>query len=120
MPKANIKTKDGAIITIEGSEEEVIRIINKLSVKKTEKLKKIKAKGKIKPTTKITMSDLVNELKEEGFFDEPRSLVKIKNAFAEKGYVYSVEAISTPMLRLVKKRVIGRIKKDRKWMYVKR
>ena len=40
-------------------------------------------------------------LVEEGFFGQPRSLGEIRSALAERGWHYQVEALGTPVTRLV-------------------
>ncbi len=122
MAKATIKTKEGTHITIEGEKEELVKIIKLLEQPSTQTTRvKSKLRRAQKSTTaRLSMHDLIEELKTEKFFDKPRSLVEIKNAFAEKGHIYNLNSISTPVVRLVRKRVIGRIKKDKKWLYVRR
>lgn len=121
MAKATIKTKDGTSIVIEGSDNNVVNIINKIKGQTSEPKKEELSRPKSKKTSsKITMTDLIEELKEEKFFDKPKSLLEIKKAFENKGHIYDVNAISTPILRLVRRRILGRINQDGKWAYVKR
>lgn len=116
MVKAEIKKKDGTQIVIDGSEEEVRRLLNLINEDKFAKTLKTK-EARI---GKMSIGDMLVELREEGFFDSPRSLVEIKNALAEKGRIYEVNTLSAQVIRQVRKRNLGRIKQDKKWMYVKR
>lgn len=118
MVKAEIKKKDGTHIVIDGSEVEVKRLLNLLHGE-TPTIPKTKEK-KESPLEKMSIGDMILELREEGFFDKPKSLVEIKNALAEKGRIYEASTLSAQVIRQVRKRNIGRIKQDKKWMYVKR
>jgi hypothetical protein len=69
---------------------------------------------------KMSIGDMILELREEGFFDKPKSLVEIKNALEEKGRIYETTTLSAQVIRQIRKRILGRIKQDKKWMYVKR
>jgi len=125
MTKAEMKTKDGTTITISGDPDEVVRILSQLGgdLKERRSIGKPTVKTTQKKEAKIdkiTMADLVEELKQEGFFDTGRSLVEIKNAFAQRGHIFGIENISTPVLRCVRRRELGRIKEGKKWVYVKR
>ena len=87
MVKAEIKKKDGTHIVIDGSEEEVKRLLNLIHDDKTAKPQKTKENKEAK-IGKMSIGDMILELKEEGFFDGPKGLVQIKNALAEKGGIY--------------------------------
>ncbi len=56
-----------------------------------------KAPGQRRDGTTARLLDLV----EENFFRQPRSLAEIRNALAEKGWHYQMEALGTPVTRLV-------------------
>lgn len=116
MVKANIKTESGILVNLDGTPQEVMELLNKLEKKGVVKKKETMQKKK----TKMSIGDLLLELREEGFFDNPRSLVEIKNSLAEKGSIYSINTLSAQVLRQVKKRNLGRIKEKNKWMYVSR
>lgn len=118
MVKAEIKKKDGTTIIIDGSEEEVKRILN--IINENTPMKTQKTKGAKETKGKMSIGDMILELKEEGFFDSPKGLVELKNALSEKGGIYEVTTLSTSVIRLVRKRILGRVKRDNKWMYVKR
>lgn len=116
MVKANIKTGSGISVELDGDPQEILDLVKKLDkealVKKPEKL--------VIKKSKLSIGDMIIELREEGFFNKPKSLVEVKNALEEKGKIYSVNTLSTQVIRQVRKRNIGRIKEDNKWMYVKR
>ena len=117
--KAEIKKKDGTHIVIDGSEEEVKRLLDLIHEDKPMKIQKTKENRETKKG-KMSIGDMILELREEGFFKSPKSLVEIKNALSEKGGIYEVTTLSTQVIRQTRKRNLGRIKQDKKWMYVKR
>jgi len=119
MVKGEIKTKDGTHIIIEGSEEEVKRILGVIS-SRNDYQKKEKQEKKREKNEKMSIADMLHELKEEGFFNKPRGLIEIKNALSEKGAIYEITTLSTQLIRQVRKRRLGRIKQEKKWKYVKR
>jgi hypothetical protein len=117
MIKAEIKMKDGTHIIIDGSEEEIKKIISTISGEKGSRKKAIKQN---KEKTRHSLPDMLSELKEEGFFDKPKSLVEIKQGLAEKGFMYAMTTLSPQVVREVRKHTLGRIKIDKKWKYVRR
>jgi len=119
MVKAEIKKKDGTHIIVDGSEEEVKKLLDLLDEGKPASAQKTK-KTKEPEKGKMSIGDMILELKEEKFFNSPKSLVEIKNALSENGGIYEVTTLSASLIRLVRKRTLGRIKQDNKWKYVKR
>lgn len=123
MPKATIKSKTGALITVEGSGEEVANILSvfeksmvvghaKQAISKSRAVAKEQKKRQ-------SASDLIVELKEDGFFEKPKSLGDISAVLEEKGYLYPVTSLSGVVLGLVQKKVLRRKKVDGKWVYGK-
>ena len=78
-----------------------------------------KEQPKIK-ITKQSITDLLLELKNEGVFDEPKSTKAILEILASKGRHYSHSSLTWPLQHAVRTGVLGRIKKDKKWAYVRR
>jgi len=123
MPKATIKSSTGAIITIEGSQEEISKIIS--DFEKTSAVTQSKTevtKNQIKKRQdkkRLAASDLIIELKDDGFFDKPKSLLEISQALEEKGRMTPVTSLSGIMIKLVQERIFARKKVDGKWGYVK-
>jgi hypothetical protein len=123
MAKARIKSKTGALITIEGSESEVSNIIAvfersaavgyaKQTITRRQEVQKAERKRQ-------TATDLIVTLKEEGFFDRPKGLGEISKALEEQGYLYPITSLSGVVLGLVQKRLLRRKKVERKWVYGK-
>jgi hypothetical protein len=123
MAKAEIKTADGTHITIEGSAAEVANVVARIrgapsSTGRRGESKRETAKREAK--RERTASDLVANLKEEGFFDKPKRLADVGQKLEESGYLYPVTTLSGVMLSLVQKRILTRKKSDGVWIYGKR
>jgi hypothetical protein len=123
MAKATIKSKTGAIITVEGTEKEVANILTSFENTVTiARAKEVMTKGKIAKkdlNKRLTASNLIINLKEDGYFDKPKSLTDIANALQERGHLYPVTTLSGVMIGLVQRKIFGRKKIDGKWMYGK-
>lgn len=122
MAKANIITKDGIKISVEGTPKEVADLVAQLKGdKQTLASDKGRKKGNRRETpdkTRQTPINLIADLIDGGFFKKPRELSAIKNALAEQGYHYPVTSLSPTALRLVRKRQLRRIKEKKRWLYV--
>ncbi len=121
MPKANIETTNGTKIFIEGESEEIAKIIKLVQGNNSHPtshnsaiLKEKKMKIRFGPM------DYIRTLKEEGFFDSPKEIMSIKSELDAKGHIYSMNMLSTPLIRLVRKKELGRLKQGTQWVYVKR
>ena len=123
MAKATIKTATGAVITVEGSESEVSNILSayggagavgkaKDAVAKQQQTTRIRKKRQAAP-------DLIIGLREQGFFEKPKSLSEISAALEEEGFLYPVTTLSGVVLGLVKKKELRRKRIDGKWAYGK-
>jgi len=123
MAKATIKSKTGAIITIEGTDKEVSNVLAHfeatahVTTGKDRVAKHVEArKDKRKRTA---ASDLIIELREEGFFDKPKGLTEIADALQERGRITPITSLSGVMISLVQQRFVGRKKLNGKWVYGK-
>jgi len=83
-------------------------------------LKKEDKRKEIDTAKPVSVSGLIEGLKDEGFFNVPRSLKEIKNELARNNYHYAVTSLTNPLQRLVRQRILGRILQNGKWAYVKR
>ena len=119
MAKAHITTKDGATVTIEGSHEEVAALIAKLGARPNREGRAVsEGLSHRKSTAKPTVTGLVSELIDGGFFKKPKELGAIKVALEEHGHFYPVTTLSPVVLRLVRKKELRRIKDKKRWLYV--
>ncbi len=123
MAKATIKSKTGAIITVEGTEKEVASILasfeNTVTIAHTKEVIKKSKLAKKDQKKRIAASDLIINLREDGYLDKPKRLTDIANALQERGHLYPVTTLSGVMLSLVQNKLLGRKKIDGKWMYGK-
>lgn len=123
MPKAMIKTQSGALITVEGTEDEVSKIVSAFERSAViGRAKEAVSKSKVakrEQKKRMAASDLVVELKEEGYFNKARTLADVAKTLEEKGYIYPVTTLSGVMLGLVQKRLLGRKKVEGRWIYGK-
>lgn len=123
MAKATIKSKTGAIITVEGTDKEVSSILAHFETATYVAT----AKGKINKETsakketkkRAAASDLIVELKDDGFFDKPKSLSEIAHALEERGRITAITSLSGVMIKLIQERILGRKKINDKWVYGK-
>jgi hypothetical protein len=116
MAKVHITTKEGALITIEGTPAEVATITEKLSRATAPSLHKGSKhrQSKLKPTPMGLLGSLIDG----NFFRKPKDLAAVKVALEEMGHVYPMTTLSPILLRLVRKRQLRRIKEKNRWLYV--
>jgi hypothetical protein len=116
--KAKIEKPNGTKIEIDGSEEEVKRIIemysnDSLSQKGNDK--EIRTSGSFKnpkgPQNRIEF------LITEGYFSEKRNIKDVLNELENRGWIYKQNQISTPLKRLVSKSKLRRNKEEGQWVY---
>ena len=119
MAKANIKTKDGTIITIEGTPEEVAKTIKLFDTAPSPKKERAYAKEEAisVPHSKISPVNLIGSLIDGGFFKKPKDLSEVKHALEEMGHLYPVTSLSPALLRLVRRRQLRRLKEKKRWLY---
>jgi len=117
MVKAIIEFKDGTKIRLDGTPEEVAKTKELIT---TDEGKKLVKKETEKRQIKKGPLSLILELKGETFFDKPQTIDDVKQKLIEKTHYYPSSSLSPALIRLVKKGELGRIKKDGKWMWVKR
>ena len=117
MAKATITTPQGVQIRVEGTPAEITAVVHDLERKTAAKAPASARAQKARPG-RATVPDLIESLSDGGFFKKPRDLAAIKGALAEMGHHYPVTTLSPIMLRLVRRRILRRIKEQKRWMYV--
>jgi len=116
MVKAQITTPQGLTVKIEGTPAEIIAVVRDLEAKgKAPRAERRRGKAK---QGRVLLVDLIASLVDGGFFKKTRDLASIGTALAEMGHHYPVTTLSPIMLRLVRKRILRRIKEQKRWMYV--
>lgn len=77
-------------------------------------------KTKKSPVQRKTISDHLEYLKSEGFFDQPKKLKEIVERLAQEGFHYAPQSLTWSLQKAVQKNILGRMKKEKKWAYCKR
>ena len=114
MPKATIATKSGAVVTIEGTQEEVASLVERLEVNGEPETSSV-----AKKSGRSTPMGLLSELIARGFFGKPKELGAVRVALEESGHFYPATTLSPLMLRLVRRRELRRIKEKNRWLYAR-
>ncbi|SRR6266516_387567 len=127
MAKASLVLPDGTKVNIQGNSEEVANLLAKFSGstgpsrvttqslhKKTSERSRSSNQG---PKRKGPQG-LIEELVEENYFKARRTISEIQRKLEEKGHIYAIYALSTPLLRLTRSKVLRRIKDKKGWVYV--
>lgn len=126
MPKANLTLPDGTLVSIDGSTEEVAKLLQNFSGsggvsrsgrrRSAPRTAATSGKGKARPRGGPTTYIL--ELREEGYFKTKRFLNEVQQKLEEKGHIYARTTLSPTLLNLVKRRELRRIKDKKGWAYV--
>lgn len=70
------------------------------------------------------ITDRLDKLIKEGFFDQPKSINDIKNRFHKSGLIVKSTDLSAPLLKLIKKDILDRdkkiVNKKELWFYRKK
>ncbi|PYU30497.1 MAG: hypothetical protein DMG31_13670 [Acidobacteria bacterium] len=123
MAKATIQSRSGAVITVEGTEKEVSKIIalydSSAGEAKRNSADRASTAAPGAESKRESASGLILELKRDGFFDKPKSLGDISAALEERGFLYPVTTLSGVVLRLLKDSQLRRKKIEKRWMYGK-
>ncbi len=117
-PKATIKLPNGTTISIDGEPYEIARITAQIAGKPVQSAEKRSPKPIKKPKKGATL--YIRELKADGFFKGGKPLEQIRDALEAKGFIYGLNELSPPVLRLRRSGELGRIKKDGMWVYTHR
>src|ERR1700722_9607261 len=116
MPKAHITTANGMKIVIEGDTAEVAAVVNQIqavhSPAKRGRRTNLVGETKRDQKKRESAKDHITLLKEEGFFDKPKSLSEVAKKLEESGHLYPVTTLSGIVLNLVQKRLLARVKRE--------
>lgn len=128
MATAKISLPNGTIITVEGSVEEVEKIVSFYSEKsgfidkaaKKAKRKKTSPKKEGKRKAQGPMY-YIRELIKEGFFEKERTVNDIRDSLRQKkGIIYKSKDVSATVLRLLRNEELDRKQKDENFIYIKK
>ena len=128
MAKANIDLPNGTKIQIDGTSEEIGKILElyKSEGKDDKEIDKQKKKTKHKTNktgrkkAKSGPKQYIRELKTAGFFKVKKNIKEVQKKLEEKGHIYLMNELSTPLRNLVQDSELGRIKEKDGWVYVNR
>jgi hypothetical protein len=122
MPTANIQLPDGTKVTVEGSPEEIAKVLSLYGPKGpaigAEEAPMRERAAKKSPALQGA-TPYLRELMDESFFSEPRSLSAVQKKLADLGHIFPQNAVSTPLRRLVVARQLRRLKDGGNWVYVR-
>ena len=119
MAKSTIDLPDGTKVTVEGSPDEIAKVIQ-LYAGGQAKSKKGKPKGKTakKKHSKEGPQTRIGSLIDDGFFAEKQDINGVLAELERRGFIYKQEHISNPLRRLVTAKRLRRMKEDGKWIYM--
>ena len=123
MAKANLTLPNGTTVAIEGTAEEVATLLAQVSgptsatVTQSKKRGKIAARATKKPanSSRKGPQTLLQELADEGWFKSKRTIGEVQKKLEEKGHIYAMTSLSTPLLRLTRSRALRRLKDKSGW-----
>ena len=130
MATANIDLADGTRIVIEGTPDEIARVLalyrqTSDRVLPTEAPRTSSNGKRPAGSTKsvVTRSregtmQYMRDLIDDRFFSERRSIADVQHKLEELGHIYPQTHLSTPLRRLVQSRELRRLKEGRNWLYV--
>lgn len=126
MATANIDLSDGTKVMVDGSPEEIARILNlyggPISSTSTALMpisrQLTSAPGFERRTQKATgpmqhLRDLISD----DFFSECRHLSEVRQELETRGHIYPLTHLSNPIRRLVVSRELRRLRDGRLWAY---
>ena len=131
MPKSKIDLPNGTKITIEGSVEDVAKIVSlyKAPAVPAEIIRKEKPRlrGRARKPKRGPIQ-YIRELKASGFFKEKRTDEDVRKILDSEGHIYGRGSVARCLLELVRRKDLGRIreihqgkkKKKKIWVYVHR
>lgn len=130
MATAKLVLPDGTTVNIEGSADEVATLLARFagepashappaskSRRKPAKRNSAGAAKREKPRRKGPQT-LLEELAADNFFKSKRTIGEVQTKLEEKGHIYALHSLSTPLLRLTRNRILRRIKEKDGWVYV--
>lgn len=117
MAKAQLKTKTGTTIVVEGTPEEVASLIERIEGGSSREKATPKSAKKNVSSAKATPVNLICSLIDGGFFRKPKDLASVKMALEEMGHFYPITTLSPALLRLVRRRQLRRLRDNKRWMY---
>ena len=112
---------NGTQITVSGTPDEVAGVLKKLTaIDAGLGTQEPPPKSKARAQRPASISGRILALRDDGFFNEVRSLGDVQGALKAKGHIYPVTTLSPTVLALVRKSELRRLKaKSGRWAYVR-
>lgn len=121
MTRATLVLPSGTKLTVEGTPDEVRMVLEKIersAVPATARAG-IQHSSPTKQGPKSgSLGSRLIDLRDEGFFSQPRELSAINVALAEKGHRYSADHLSVALLRAARSKILRRIASGGSYIYV--
>jgi hypothetical protein len=126
MAKGHLVLPDGTNVVVEGSAEELAKIMTLYAGATGGSTKKTSGKARNrsaaatgnKPVSRTGAQSRIVELIGENYFAQKRNLNAVVEELKANGYIYTQQLISTPLRRLVQGKKLRRIKEDGKWVFI--
>ncbi len=129
MAIAKLVLPDGTTVNIEGTADEVATLLAKFSgdapstagaKKRSNKKTPRRSSGAAKKDRSMRKGPqtLLEELAGDSFFKSKRTIGEVQKKLEEKGHIYALHSLSTPLLRLTRAKTLRRIREKTGWVYV--
>ncbi len=120
MAKAQITTPSGMSVQVEGTPTEIRAVVEDLESRqpKAPRTRKSSSEAKTR-VNRVTLAGVLQSLRDDGFFDEPRDLGSIKAELDANGHFWPVTTLSGAVLAEVRKKNLRRLKQNARWSYVR-
>jgi len=128
VAKAKLMLPDGTTVDIEGTADEVATLLARFSgdasIPKTSRTPRKRRSSKASSGLKKERINrkgpqaLLEELAGDSFFKAKRTIAEVQAKLEEKGHIYALHSLSTPLLRLTRTKVLRRIREKDGWVYV--
>jgi hypothetical protein len=122
MASAKIQLPDGTEVTIEGTPEEIGRVLALYGPRDLADESPTKKKPRRSSVTARSGSGAVSHLRDliaENYFSERRSLANVQRRLEELGHIFPLNQLSTPLRRLVVGKQLRRLREGKNWVYVR-
>jgi len=123
MAKADLTLPDGTTVAIDGSPDEITKILSAFGPGRAAPASKRRSRrggatpGRAPRSGKGPTAYII-QLREEGFFKSKRSLGDIQKKLEEQGHIYAITSLSPILVTLVRRKDLRRVKEGKRWAYV--
>ncbi len=120
MAHAKFTTQDGISIDLEGTPEELAAVVERLRRGRDAEAQPGRKSTAHKQTArgKADLPELIEDLRSEEFFSQPKGLGALRTKLGEMGHHYPLTTLSGAMQTEAKKRRLRRYKENGKYVYV--